>query len=122
MSAAGLGTAGIQHLLAIGPTAGNAVAKELLAGTGAMTIGSLNADLASIAAAGFAFGQQVASPLFDPSISAAMTDMNLLGQVGVGTVNNQVTINVSGANPDAVVDALRRYMATNGAIPIRVVG
>lgn len=122
LSAAGLGTAGIQQLLAIGPAAGNAVAKELLAGTGAMTIGSLNADLASIAAAGFGFGQQVASPIFDPSISAAMTDMNLLGQAGVRTVNNQVTINVSGANPDAVVDALRRYMNQNGSVPIRVSG
>lgn len=33
---------------------------------------------------------------------------------------NNVTIHVNGADPQAVVDALRRYMRTNGAVPIRV--
>jgi hypothetical protein len=33
---------------------------------------------------------------------------------------NNVTIQVSSADPQAVVDALRRYMRTNGAVPIRV--
>jgi len=33
-----------------------------------------------------------------------------------------VTINVNGGDPQAVVDALRRYMRTNGAIPIRTTG
>ena len=31
-----------------------------------------------------------------------------------------VTINVNGGDPQAVVNALRRYMQTNGAVPIRV--
>jgi hypothetical protein len=38
---------------------------------------------------------------------------------GAGGGNN-VTINVNGGDPNAVVDALRRYMRTNGAVPIRV--
>jgi hypothetical protein len=33
---------------------------------------------------------------------------------------NNVTIHVNGGDPNAVVDALRRYMRTNGAVPIRV--
>jgi hypothetical protein len=33
---------------------------------------------------------------------------------------NSVTINVQGGDPNAVVDALRRYMRLNGAIPITV--
>lgn len=41
----------------------------------------------------------------DPSIRQAAPD---------------VTINVNGGDPNAVVDALRRYMRTNGAVPIRV--
>ena len=31
-----------------------------------------------------------------------------------------VTINVNGGDPQAVVNALRRYMQQNGAVPIRV--
>ena len=122
LSAAGLGIAGIQQLLAIGPVAGNAVAKELLAGTGALTVASLNADLASIAAAGLGFGQTAAAPIFDPMLAGAQADIGFLGQARAGVVNNQVTINVSGANPDAVVDALRRYMNQNGSVPIKVSG
>jgi len=34
--------------------------------------------------------------------------------------SNNVTINVNGGDPNATVDALRRYMQLNGSIPIRV--
>ena len=37
---------------------------------------------------------------------------------GMGTTNN-VTINVNGGDPNAIVDALRRYMFQNGVVPIR---
>lgn len=37
---------------------------------------------------------------------------------GMGTTN--VTINVNGGDPNAVVDALRRYMRMNGSVPITV--
>jgi hypothetical protein len=33
-----------------------------------------------------------------------------------------VTINVNGGDPNAVVDALRSYMFRNGSIPIKVSG
>jgi hypothetical protein len=39
-----------------------------------------------------------------------------------GGGGNNVTINVHGGDPQAVVDALRRYMYQNGTIPIRVSG
>jgi len=35
---------------------------------------------------------------------------------------NSVTINVNGGDPNAVVDALRRYMKTNGNVAIKVTG
>ena len=35
-------------------------------------------------------------------------------------IGNNVTINVNGGDPNAVVDALRRYMQLNGSVPIRV--
>ena len=37
-----------------------------------------------------------------------------------GGGGNNVTINVQGADPNAVVDALRTYMFRNGSVPIRV--
>jgi hypothetical protein len=40
---------------------------------------------------------------------------------GMGGGNN-VTINVNGGDPNAVVDALRAYMFRNGSVPIRVSG
>lgn len=46
--------------------------------------------------------------------------LDRLGQFGGG--GNNVTINVNGGDPQAVVDALRRYMYQNGTIPIRVSG
>jgi hypothetical protein len=38
---------------------------------------------------------------------------------GGGMGGNNVTINVNGGDPNAVVDALRRYMRQNGSIPMR---
>jgi hypothetical protein len=39
---------------------------------------------------------------------------------GMGMGGNNVTINVNGGDPQAVVNALRRYMQLNGSVPIRV--
>ena len=47
----------------------------------------------------------------------AVVPLNRMGSMGGGT---NVTINVQGADPQAVVDALRTYMFRNGAVPIRV--
>ena len=44
-----------------------------------------------------------------------------LSKGGMGMGGN-VTINVNGGDPNAVVDALRSYMRTNGAVPIRTIG
>jgi hypothetical protein len=55
--------------------------------------------------------------------------MGLIGEAGpeavipldkMGGMGNNVTINVNGGDPNAVVSALRKYMATNGSIPIRI--
>lgn len=46
----------------------------------------------------------------------AVVPLDRAGNLG----GNNVTIHVNGGDPNAVVDALRRYMRTNGAVPIRV--
>ena len=46
----------------------------------------------------------------------AVVPLDRMGQMG----GNNVTINVNGGDPNAVVDALRRYMRMNGSVPIRI--
>jgi hypothetical protein len=46
----------------------------------------------------------------------AVVPLDRMGSMGGGNV----TINVQGADPNAVVDALRTYMFRNGSVPIRV--
>jgi hypothetical protein len=46
----------------------------------------------------------------------AVIPLDRMGGMG----GNNVTIHVNGGDPNAVVDALRRYMQVNGSIPIRV--
>jgi hypothetical protein len=46
----------------------------------------------------------------------AVIPLDRAGSMG----GNNITINVQGADPNAVVDALRTYMFRNGSVPIRV--
>ena len=46
----------------------------------------------------------------------AVIPLDRMGQMG----GNNVTINVNGGDPNAVVSALRTYMRQNGSVPIRV--
>jgi phosphotransferase system HPr-like phosphotransfer protein len=45
-----------------------------------------------------------------------------MGDMGLGGGGNNVTINVNGGDPNAVVNALRTYMRQNGSVPIKVSG
>jgi hypothetical protein len=49
----------------------------------------------------------------------AVIPLNRMNEFGMGGGNN-VTINVNGGDPNAVVNALRTYMRQNGSVPIRV--
>ena len=106
---AGLGRSGLAQLMNLGPVAGSQVAADLLAGTGGMSVASLNADLGSIDVAGAALGE-----------SAIAGDMGLLNQANARRSGNNVTINVSGADPQAVVDALVKYSRQNGSLPAQI--
>jgi len=41
---------------------------------------------------------------------------------GAGAGGNTYQITVQGGDPNAIVDALRRYMRQNGSVPIKVAG
>jgi hypothetical protein len=48
----------------------------------------------------------------------AVIPLDRMGQMGGGGTN--VTINVNGGDPNAVVQALRTYMRQNGSVPIKI--
>ena len=54
-----------------------------------------------------------------PKVDTAATSVENIGRAGAAERNGDVTINVSGGDPNAVVNALRAYMRQNGSIPIR---
>jgi len=49
----------------------------------------------------------------------AIIPLDKMSSMGIGGGNN-VTINVNGGDPQQVVNALRKYMSTNGSIPIKI--
>ena len=53
---------------------------------------------------------------------ADISRFNDVGMARSQSVSNNTVINVNGGDPNAVVDALRRYQQTNGVIPIRTAG
>lgn len=105
----GLSRAGLAQLMNLGPVAGSQVAADLLAGVNGMTAATLSADLAGLDVSAGMLGE-----------SAIAGDMNLLNQAGVGRSGNNIYVTVTSADPNAVVEALRRYMKINGSVPIKV--
>lgn len=112
--AQGIGKAGLQQLLDLGPVAGNAVAKDLIAGVGGYTAASLNADLAAVQEAAGQVGMAI------PGVSAALT------ATGSKTAGNTYQITVNAGVGDKVeiakqvVDVLQAYEKRLGGIPIKV--
>jgi len=112
--AAGLGKAGLAQILELGPVAGNAVAKDLLAGTGGLTVEGLNADLASVMAEAGTVGLAL------PGVAAA------LGATATRGTNNTYQITVQAGVGDKVeigkqvVAVLQAYEKRLGGVPIKV--
>lgn len=113
LAAAGLSKAGLAQILDLGPVAGAKVAKDLLTGASGMTVGTLNQDLADVAAAGTAAGMAI------PGFEAAL-------RTTVGGTANAPTININAGVGDpaeigkTVVEVLKSYNARFGDIPVKV--
>ena len=72
-------------------------------------------DIPMLAAGGIVTGPTLA--MIGEAGPEAVIPLDRMGQMGGGTT---VNINVTSADPNAVVDALRTYMFRNGTVPIRV--
>jgi len=110
----GLGKAGLAQILDLGPVAGAQVAKDLLGGTGGLTIAGLNADLADVAAEGTAAGMAI------PGVSEVLGAQARRGSGG--TYYIQVTAGIGDKNEIGrqVVEVLQQYEKRVGALPIKV--
>ena len=110
--AAGLGRSGLAQLMNLGPVAGSQVAADLLAGTGNMTVESLNRDLGAIDAAGAALGTD-----------AIAGDMAYLDAASVNRRGNTVSITVQAglvSTPDQVgqqiIEAILKAQRRSGLV------
>jgi hypothetical protein len=98
----GLNDAAINEILSMGIMDGSQFASDLLEQTNsARNIQQINRAYSQANTAGMAAGNMLAVPQ---------------------NVETNVNITVTSANPQAVVDALRKYMRTNGSVPITVSG
>jgi hypothetical protein len=81
----GLGKAGLQQLLNLGPVAGNQVAGDMIDGVNGFTSTTLNEAMDSLGAAGMSLGMAGGNAFFGGNVAA--------GQAALGTVNNlQITV------------------------------
>jgi hypothetical protein len=110
--AAGLGRSGLSQIMNLGPVAGSQVAGDILAGTGGLSVASLNADLSSIDAAGAALGAD-----------AIAGDMAYLDAASVNRRGNTVSITVQAglvSTPDQVgqqiIEAILKAQRRSGLV------
>ena len=78
-------------------------------------LGKKGIKLADIKGISASFNDAISQPMVG-SVNSVQSQS--IGS-GIGATNN-VTINVNGGDPQAIVDALRRYMQLNGSVPIKV--
>jgi hypothetical protein len=75
-------------------------------------------EVPALAEGGITTGPTLALIGDNPGGREAVIPLDRMGDMG----GNTITINVNGGDPQAVVDALRRYMYQNGSVPIRTSG
>lgn len=109
----GLQAAGLQQLLNLGPVAGAQVAKDILAGTGGLSVSTLNSDLAAVATAGETLGVATAGQVYGAQILGAQSAVNATTMAAT----NNITIQATSADPDKIVQAIVEWSKRNGKLP-----
>ena len=110
----GLGKAGLAQILDLGPVAGAQVAKDLLGGTGGLTIAGLNTDLAAIAAEGTAAGMAI------PGVSETLGAQARRGRGNSYYIEIKTGVGDKSEIGRQVVEVLQQYEKRVGALPIKV--
>ena len=114
----GLGQAGLQQLLNLGPEVGNIVAGEMIDGVNGFTSSTLNEALGSLQTAGMSLGTAGGNAFFGGNVAA--------GRAAVGTVNNlQITVTAGlVSNPATVgrdiIEAIKSAERLSGQVFVSV--
>lgn len=112
----GLGQPALQQILGMNLSDGAAIAQSLVDG-GIKDIRQINRVFGQVAQAGMELGTQFATAV-NPYGAQIAAQQDVTNQ----TVNNTFNVVVNSNDPNAVVNALRKYQRQNGAIPIRTTG
>lgn len=101
----GLGQAGLQQLLDLGPTAGAEVTKALLEGTAGFTVGGLNESLAALSDVQGGLASGITAALAPKgAITAAQSQVDMLSSASIGApgVGQGFIININAGVGDPV--------------------
>lgn len=101
----GLGQAGLQQLLDLGPTAGAEVTKALLEGTAGFTVGGLNESLAALSEVQGGLASGITAALAPKgAITAAQSQVDMLSSASIGApgVGQGFVININAGVGDPV--------------------
>jgi hypothetical protein len=97
-----LSEAGLSQLINLGIDSGSQVAAELVAGTGSLSVGTINEGLASVGAVAGELGTSAGSIFRGGAVGDAQAEVNRLGRASVTTTNNTYSITISAGVGDEV--------------------
>ena len=114
LTSRGLTQDGLSQLLNLGPIAGAVVTGEMVAGTGSLSLGALNAGLADIASAGQSLGDVAAGSFFGGNVMAGQKALekanNYQITVNAGLVSNPATVGRS------IIEAIKAAERLSGQV------
>jgi hypothetical protein len=114
----GLTQDGLAQLLNLGPVAGAQVTREMIDGTGSLTLGALNAGLADIAAAGQSLGNVAGASFFGGNVATGQAALNQARTYEI-TVNAGLVSNPAQVGRD-IIEAIKSAERLSGQVFVSV--
>ena len=114
----GLGKAGLQQLLNLGPTAGNQVAGDMIDGVNGFTSTTLNQALDSLQSAGMSLGMAGGNAFFGGNVAAAQAAMTQANTYQI-TVNAGLVSNPAQVGRD-IIEAIKSAERLSGQVFVSV--
>ena len=114
----GLSQDGLAQLLNLGPVAGAQVTSEMIAGTGSLSLGALNAGLSDIAAAGQSLGDVAGNAFFGGNVAAGQAAMTQARTYQI-SVNAGLVSNPAQVGRD-IIEAIKSAERLSGQVFVSV--
>jgi phosphoribosylanthranilate isomerase len=114
----GLSRDGLAQLLNLGPVAGAQVTSEMIAGTGSLSLGALNAGLSDIAAAGQSLGDVAGNAFFGGNVAAGQAALTQARTYQI-SVNAGLVSNPAQVGRD-IIEAIKSAERLSGQVFVSV--